>query len=225
VCLQEVDAGQPRSAGVHQAREAASGLAAAHWRFLPALAGTPSPWRTWQRLLPVPLGPADVDGRPLFGVAVLSRRPVRRWHAVALGAGRARLPVQAPGPAGGPPRWRWVPDEPRVALAAELDGVTVVGTHLSFSPPTALAQLRRLRRWAARLPGPVVVAGDLNLPGSLPARLLGGTSVAREPTYPGADPRLRLDHVVVPPGVPVTGAGTLGLAVGDHRAVVATLGR
>jgi endonuclease/exonuclease/phosphatase family metal-dependent hydrolase len=224
-CLQEVDVAQPRSHRAHQVEVAAEALRAPYWRFAPALTGTPSPWRTWHRLVPHTRdagGPAD---RPMFGNAVLSRRPVRAWHVLGLGSGRARLPLRAPGPDGAA-RWWWVPDEPRVALAAELDGVTVVSTHLSYSPPTAVRQLLRLRAWTARLPGPVVVAGDLNLPGGLPARLLGGRGLVAGPTYPAVDPRLQLDHVLALPSAgPVTAVAsrTQRLDVGDHLAVVASL--
>jgi endonuclease/exonuclease/phosphatase family metal-dependent hydrolase len=225
LCLQEVDVGQPRSHLAHQARAVAAALAAPHWRFAPTLAGVPGPRRAWHPVVPVALG-ASVPGglRPLFGNAVVSRTPVLAWHVLGLGSSRARLPVRAAHPASGTPAWWWVPDEPRVALAAELDGVTVVCTHLSFWPPAAVRQLRRLRSWSARLPGPVVVAGDLNLPGTLPARLLGGTSAVRTPTYPAGTPRVQLDHVVLPVGCRASAASVRRLNVGDHRAVVVAVG-
>ena len=52
--------------------------------------------------------------------------PVRQWHVLGLGSGRARLPLQAPDPRTGRLRRWWFPDEPRVAVAAEVDGATVV---------------------------------------------------------------------------------------------------
>ena len=39
--LQEVDIAQPRSGGRHQVRDAAEAMAAEHWRFAPAVRGTP----------------------------------------------------------------------------------------------------------------------------------------------------------------------------------------
>jgi endonuclease/exonuclease/phosphatase (EEP) superfamily protein YafD len=84
-------------------------------------------------------------------------------------------------------------------------------------------QLRRLRRWAASLPGPVVVAGDLNLPGGVPARLLGATSLVRAASFPASEPRLQLDHLLAL-GVVAARDGTAGaLPVGDHRALTVTV--
>jgi endonuclease/exonuclease/phosphatase family metal-dependent hydrolase len=171
LALQEVDAAQPRSHCADQAAVVAGAVGAVDWRAAATLAGTPGPVRTWRPLVPPLLrGPGAAPAQPYFGIALLSRLPVRRWSVLGLGAGRARLPMRAPDPRTGRPRLWWIPDEPRAAVAAELDGLTVVATHLSFSPPTAVRQLRRLRAWIAELPGPVVVAGDLNLPGSLPGR-------------------------------------------------------
>ena len=196
LALQEVDAGQPRSHGVHQAAEVARALGA-DWRMCPTVAGTPDPFRSWQPAAPSLRGVGDSLDGPAYGIALLSRRPVRRWHVLGLGSGRARLPVRAPDPRTGRPRTWWFPDEPRAAVAAEVDGATVVSTHLSFAPHTSVRQLLRLRRWVAGLPGPVVVAGDLNLPGSLPARLLRGRDLVRTATFPAAEPRVQLDHLVL----------------------------
>lgn len=228
VSLQEVDRDQPRSGSVDQAAVAADALGAADWRFAPALVGTHEPMtpgsaRSWAAAPPVVLGTgATSDGVPRFGVAVLSRRPVLRWEVLALGSGRTALPLRVPDPRTGRMRVFWFPDEPRVALAAVLDGVTVVGTHLSFAPSTSWRQLGTLRRWAATLPGPVVLAGDLNLPGPVAGRRSGGRLLARTPTFPGPDPRLQLDHVIAlgPSSVRGSGASARQLDVGDHRALV-----
>jgi endonuclease/exonuclease/phosphatase family metal-dependent hydrolase len=226
LALQEVDAGQARSGGTDQAAVVARALGAVDWRAAATLAGTPSPFRgTWTAADPQALrGPGRAVSGPAYGVALLSRRPVHGWAVLGLGTGRARLPVRAPDPATGRLRTWWVPDEPRIAVAACLDGVTVIGTHLSFSPPTAVRQLRRLRRWAASLPGPVVLAGDLNLPGSVPARLLGATRLVAEASFPAHAPRLQLDHLLALDGA-VTGgeAAVRALPVGDHRALTVTV--
>ena len=227
LAVQEVDAGQPRSSGVDQAAALGAGLGAglgADWRMAATVAGTPDPFRSWQPLEPRLRGPGEGPGQPVYGIALLSRRPVRRWHVLGLGTGRARLPLRAPDPRTGRARLWWFPDEPRVAVAAEVEGLTVVATHLSFAPHTALRQLGRLRRWAAALPGPVVLAGDLNLPGSVPARVLGARSLVRAPTFPGVDPRVQLDHLLAVGGRVRSDDGTaVQLSVGDHRALVATV--
>jgi endonuclease/exonuclease/phosphatase family metal-dependent hydrolase len=219
LAVQEVDAGQPRSGGAHQAAVLAGALGC-DWRMVATLAGTPGPFRTWSAVPPVPRGPRDpVDG-PRYGVALLSRRPVRRWTALGLGTGRGRLPMRATDPGTGRSRLWLFPDEPRAAVAAELDGLTVVGTHLSFAPVTAVRQLRLLRRWVT--PGRLVVAGDLNLPGPVPARVLGARPLVRARTHPAAAPRLQLDHLLGR-GVRTAAAEVRALAVGDHRLVVAEL--
>lgn len=223
LAVQEVDAGQPRSGTVDQAAVLGAALGA-DWRMAAAVAGTPDPFRSWQPLEPRLRGPGEASDGPTYGIALLSRRPVRRWHVLALGAGRAKLPLRAPDPRTGRPRLWWFPDEPRVAVAAEVDGLTVVSTHLSFAPQTSVRQLLRIRRWVATLPGPVVVAGDLNLPGAVPARVLGGRDLVRAATFPGADPRVQLDHLLaVGAAVRSDDGVAVQLAVGDHRALFATV--
>lgn len=227
VALQEVDAGQDRSGGAHQAALAAAACGARDWRLAPALVGTPSPVvpgaaPTWRPAEGALVGPHDAVVEPVFGVALLSRRPVRSWHVLPLAAGRGRLRLRAPDPRTGAVRWWSFPDEPRVAVAAVLEGgVTVACTHLSFSPPTAVRQLRRVRHWLAAAPGPVrLLLGDLNLPWRLPALVAGGEQLVRGGTYPASGPRMQLDHVLALQGEvrgEVVGAS---LALGDHLPLV-----
>ena len=184
LALQEVDAGQPRSDGADQAAVLAGALGC-DWRMVATLVGTPGPFRSWSAVgEPVPRGPgAPVD------------EPVTGWRCSAAGPSCAGAPsgwapaaaAAAAGtdPRTGRPRLWLFPDEPRAAVVAELDGLTVVGTHLSFAPVTAARQLRVLRRAAGTTPGPLVVAGDLNLPARLPARLLGADPLVREADVPG----------------------------------------
>ncbi|GAB3352505.1 endonuclease/exonuclease/phosphatase family protein [Modestobacter lapidis] len=224
LAVQEVDAGQPRSHGLSQPAVVAAALSATDWRFAPTIDGTPDPVRSWRPVDPAVLGgPDDDPAGPRYGIALFTRLPVRRWSVHALGAGRARLPIRAPDPRTGVARWWSFPDEPRVALAAELAGCTVVGTHLSFAPHTAARQLLRLRGWARQLPGPVLVAGDLNLPGPAPARLTGGQRLVTAPTYPGPAPRVQLDHLLALGALTASDVEVRELAVGDHRLVTATV--
>ena len=223
LALQEVDAGQARSAGVDQAAVLAAALRG-EWRMAATVAGTPDPFRSWQPLDPRLRGADEPAGGPVYGVALVSRRPVHRWHVLGLGSGRAKLPLRGPDPRTGRPRLWWFPDEPRVAVAAEVEGLTVVSTHLSFAPQTSVRQLLRLRQWAATLPGPVVVAGDLNLPGAVAGRLLGGTPLVRAATFPAHEPKVQLDHLLAVGGRVRSDDGTaVLLPVGDHRALFATV--
>jgi endonuclease/exonuclease/phosphatase family metal-dependent hydrolase len=225
LAIQEVDVGQPRSHGVDQPATVAAALDATDWRFAAAVTGTPDPFRSWTPVDPPVLRAAgDLLRGPHYGIALVSRLPVHRWSVLALGTGRARLPLQGPDPRTGRTRRWWFPDEPRLAVAAELAGCTVVGTHLSFAPHTALRQLLRLRRWAGSLPGPVVLAGDLNLVGRLPATVFGAQRLVSGPSYPAPEPRVQFDHVLGP-------AATLHpqrpevrrLALGDHRLVTVSV--
>lgn len=226
LAVQEVDAGQPRSREVDQAAALGAGLDG-DWRMAATVHGTPDPFASWQTVHPPLLrAPGDAVPGPVYGVALVSRRPVRRWSVLALGSGRARLPLQAPDPRTGRTRLWWFPDEPRVAVAAELDGITVIATHLSFAPHTSVRQLLRLRRWAATLPGPVVLAGDLNLPASVAERVVGGVGLVRARTFPAAEPRAQLDHLVAVGGRVRSEDGVaVRLPVGDHRALLATVRR
>jgi endonuclease/exonuclease/phosphatase family metal-dependent hydrolase len=221
LAVQEIDVAQPRSHAVDQPAEVAAALGVTEWRFAAAVAGTPDPFRSWTPVDPPVLrGSWEQLPGPHYGIALFSRLPVRRWSVQALGAGRARLPIRAPDPRTGDVRTWWFPDEPRLAVAAELAGVTVIGTHLSFAPHTAARQLLRLRRWARTLPGPVLVAGDLNLIGPLPATLARAQRLVTAPTYPAPAPRVQFDHVLALDPVTAGPAEVRALAFGDHRLVV-----
>ncbi|MEJ5944900.1 endonuclease/exonuclease/phosphatase family protein [Pseudokineococcus basanitobsidens] len=232
LAVQELDVGGERSGGVHQPAAVARALAAAggdvDWRFAPTVLGIPgsgAPRQPVAGRLEDPAWPED--DRPRYGTALLVRRPVRRWRALPLRAGGLPLPLPVRHPTSGRPGVLVVPDEPRVAVAAELDGLTVVATHLSFAPPVAVRQLRRVRRWSAGLPGPVLLVGDLNLPDGLPSRLLRARDLVTAPTYPLPAPVRQLDHVLaLPPlgdrrGHPMlpwrAAEVELRLGVGDHR--------
>ncbi|HSK61927.1 MAG TPA: hypothetical protein VK935_23040, partial [Actinomycetospora sp.] len=126
-----------------------------------------------------------------------------------------------------------VRDEPRLGLAAVLaPGApvgTVVATHLSFAPGFNVAQLARLVRAVRELPGPVVLLGDLNMPGPVPTAVLSRwRSLAREATFPAVAPRIQFDHALVrdDPDRPlpaVAAVETVLTEVSDHRALAVDL--
>ena len=216
LALQEVDRFQPRSGCADQPALVAEAVGAVDYRFVPSLMGTPGgPWR--------PATDADpVSTHPAYGVALFSRLPVTRWATVRLPrAPRAGAPMRSA--ASG--RWAWVADEPRVAVvarvAAPFGEVTVAAAHLSFVPAWNAWQLRRLLAALRRLPGPYLLIGDLNLPGSLPQALCRWTPLVRGRTFPAPEPRMQLDHVLASPGLVGGRAWVVYLPVSDHRAVVA----
>jgi endonuclease/exonuclease/phosphatase family metal-dependent hydrolase len=218
--LQEIDRNQARSGGVDQTAAVADATGAVAWRFEPALVGEPG--ATWR---------ASVDGddpasaEAGYGVGLVSRFPVRRWHVIRLRAAKVRAPVAVPGD-----RWgvMLLADEPRVALAAEVETPTgplvVATTHLSFVPGWNVVQLRRVTRALAALGLPCVLLGDLNMPGGLPARATGWRALARVRTFPAAKPSLQIDHALGHGLMPlVANVGSPELALSDHRALVVDL--
>ena len=222
--LQEVDRGQARSDGVDQTEAVARGTHAQAWHFEPALFGEPGGvWRP-----AVAFGPprrAEPTDEAAYGVGLVSRVPVLDWHAVHLPPARGRSPVYVPG------RHRFIllPDEPRAAVAALVDGPSgplwVANCHLSFVPGWNAVQLRRLTRELAGLGHPCVLLGDLNLPGTVPARVSGWRTLARAKTFPADEPKLQIDHALGRgPLPPVADVDAPRLPLSDHRALVLELG-
>lgn len=211
VALQETDRALDRSGGVHQTAWLAERLGMEH-AFAPALLGDPeTAWTT--------VG-ADDPGGPAYGVALLSRHPLR-------GVTRRPLPGGGPGhrrtrPTPSRPGWD---REPRVLLAADVvtpDGpVRVATTHLSYLPWHGLVQLRAA---VAGAEGPTVLAGDFNLPVRVVRVALGRgwRHAGGAPTYPSVRPRTQPDQLVVHGGW--WGTATVGSpGASDHLPLVATV--
>lgn len=218
LALQEVDRDQMRSGNLDLAAIAAEAAGAAAWRFLPAaVEGPDGRWR-----------PAEAyggnHGGPAYGVALLSRYPVSSWREIRFPPAPIRSPVLLPGRG----RVRLLRDEPRVALVAAMEtpagAVTVVATHLSFVPGWNAAQLAGLVKLLRRTPEPVLLVGDLNLPGALPRLLTGWSPLARCPTFPSPEPRVQIDHVLgLGAFPPVRSVATPRLPLSDHRPLVVDL--
>lgn len=221
LCLQEVDRGQSRSGGVDQTAEVADAMGAAAWRFEPALVGEPGGrWRAAEDAdaAAVPGGEAG------YGVGLVSRLPVKAWHVLRLRPARVRSPVFVPGRRA----VILLDDEPRVGVAAELDGpggpLLVASTHLSFVPGWNAVQLRRLTRWLTGLGHPAVLLGDLNLPGALPRWASGWPALANVRTFPADRPSMQLDHALGRGRLPdVVAVAAPRLPLSDHRALVVDL--
>ncbi len=229
VALQEVDRGQDRSGGTDLLQAVRQALGTAEARFVPTLTGQvglrapedgqarPAASRVLGAWSGRRRARGDETGEPGYGIAVLSRHPVSAWR-------RLRLPAASPFLAGR----QLGPDEPRAALAAVVETpegpLTVVGTHLSSWRRWNRAQLWTLRHRLRAAPRPLVLAGDLNVRGQLPARITGWRELVHVPTYPRTRPFLRIDHVLADGDVDAAApARALDLGLSDHRAVVVDL--
>jgi endonuclease/exonuclease/phosphatase family metal-dependent hydrolase len=116
-------------------------------------------------------------------------------------------------------------EEPRGAIVASLDGVSIVATHLSTDRWARRRQVRALAALAASLDPPVVVAGDLNSSrwGLGPLARQGFRGGRIGPTVAtGPFPR-QVDHVLGGPGVIVGRTRSLPGDASDHIPVVAEL--
>jgi endonuclease/exonuclease/phosphatase family metal-dependent hydrolase len=217
LCLQEVDRNQPRSAHADLTAIAADAMGASDHRFVAALSGTPG--ATWLA--------ATGDEQPdaaAYGVALLSRHPVTGWQVVRLPPVPVRAPVWFPGRR----RPEWVRDEPRVAVAAQVQTphgeVRVTTTHLSFIRWWNLRQLRLLVRSVQDGVAPLVLTGDLNMDARRASDLTGLRPLASGPTFPADTPEEQLDHILTDDARFVTThEEVVELPLSDHRALVADL--
>ncbi|MFF5536487.1 endonuclease/exonuclease/phosphatase family protein [Streptomyces cinerochromogenes] len=168
------------------------------------------------------LPPATADGeRRRYGVAVLSRYPVRdaQNHEIT------RLSTQTPDPVPAP-----APGFAEVTVRVRGTAVHVYTTHLDYrtDPSVRRAQVDDMLAVLAEDTGPKVLLGDFNAEPGAPelARLWGPLADAAPDggrTYPAVDPVRRIDLVTVSPDVAVTGAQTRATTASDHRPVVADL--
>jgi endonuclease/exonuclease/phosphatase family metal-dependent hydrolase len=216
--LQEVDRDQPRSLGADLTAVAAEAMGATEHQFVAALHGTPG--GTWMAATG-----DEQPGSATYGIALLSRYPVVSWRVVRLPALKASVPL-----------WSTLnnrpflaKDEPRVAIAAVLEGphgeFTVCNTHLSFIPGWNARQLRRLVASLTGTREPLVLIGDLNMEQRQAARVSGLRPIASAATFPAAHPRRQIDHVLVRGGLRATGAAeSVQVPLSDHRALVVPCG-
>jgi endonuclease/exonuclease/phosphatase family metal-dependent hydrolase len=214
LALQEVDRDQPRSQGADLTAVAAEAMGAVDSQFVAALSGTPG--GTWMAATG-----DEQPGSAAYGIALLSRHPVVSWRVVRLPTLRGRGPVWFRDSR----RAAIVRDEPRVAVAAVIDGpagqFTVANTHLSFVPFWNSWQLRRLVGSLAGTREPLVLVGDLNMEPEQAQRVSGLRPLAAGLTFPAETPARQLDHVLVRGACRATGpAWTVGLPLSDHRALV-----
>ena len=163
LAIQEVDYLQPRSNQIRTVELIAEKCNYRYWAFAPALTGTPGfKWEDSQDFI------NNNENKTLptsYGIGMLSRVPVVKWHRYSLKKSMIGLPLAITSPKG--TRIMYVPDEPRAVIAAELEnGITVISAHLSFVPPVNTLQLRKVRHWTYNLLCSVMVFRVGLMPGS-----------------------------------------------------------
>lgn len=217
LALQEVDQNQHRSGFRDLTSIAAESMGASHHRFVAAIHG--SPGATW-----VAATGEEQPDSAAYGVALLSRYPVKGWQVLRL----EPVPVAVPMRFGDRLRPYLVRDEPRVAVIATIESpvgeLTVACTHLSFIPWWNVRQLRKVARATTEAPGNALVMGDLNMGPERAAHVTGMHSLGRHPTFPVDEPREQLDHVLARGTLRVHDSAAPALPISDHRALWAEVG-
>jgi endonuclease/exonuclease/phosphatase family metal-dependent hydrolase len=227
--FQEVDHFLPRSASRPQIRDIAESVNAQYWAMGPSVIGTPG--ESWRKkhdhepeIITQITSHADLM-HECYGIGIVSKIPVMSWHRLNLGNSPIGLPLVVPGDetGKGKPRFIYVKDEPRLALAAVLEnGWTVINTHLSFVPILNLIQLKRVKKWALDLAQKTgtraVIMGDLNLPKNLPIAFSSWKSLVTANTYPSWGAKIQFDYILARDlpqvgyqGVPISSTG-----ISDH---------
>lgn len=258
IALQEVDLGQRRSGRLDQTAVLADLLGWEGRRFAATYAGPVVGLRRRPRRSALTGRADDVLG-PLrallgagpagFGNALLTRLPVRAWRVARLGRGPAVLTRRGGGRALDPRSYALSTSTMRNMIAAQIGpvdgaggpgGLAVASTHLATRTGTAAAQLAAAWAALAALPGPHVLAGDLNLHAELLAPLGIARGLGEGATYPSGAPARRIDHILTDPwptgadGLPMSaqeavsrtggtllravGSGARSLVVSDHAA-------
>ena len=119
--------------------------------------------------------------------------------------------------------------EPRAAIVATVDGITVCATHLSIHRPEVHDQLAAAVGPLTSRPGPRMLVGDLNLLPDEVAHVVeaAGMTLAdtTAPTFPRNEPRIRIDHVAVSDDLRVVGVEVVPTASSDHCALVVEVER
>lgn len=188
--LQEVDHLQPRSMNINTIGEIAERNGYSHWVYAPSIFGTPG---SKYEVATSHKSHNKSDELPTsYGIGLLSRIPITSYEILQLKRAPFGLPLIVQTPKG--PRIMFVPDEPRMAIAATLEnGITVVTAHLSFVPPFNTLQLRKIKKWASSLSSSVIYLGDFNW---LLFGRSGFKSLNKKKSYPGWKPRVKFDFIL-----------------------------
>ena len=198
IAIQEVDHGLGRSNNAIQTRDIAIAMGAKHYAFAPSVIGSPDgSWRKADSIVESNFaGEADFQSES-YGIGIISKIPVTNWHRLDLGKSPFGAPIVIPNTETGKPKAIYIKDEPRLAIAAQLEnGWTVINTHLSFVPGMNLFQLRKLKNWADTFGERVLLMGDFNLPGSIPAMGSKWQSLILQNTFPSWLPKVQFDYIL-----------------------------
>ena len=198
IAIQEVDHGLARSNSAFQTRDIAIAMGAKNWAFAPAIIGSPEgKWEKANNDIATNLkSNSDIDSGS-YGIGIISKIKVLKWHRLNLGRSLVGMPLLIPDTETGKAKAIYIKDEPRLALAAELEnGWTVINTHLSFVPGVNVFQLSKLKKWADSFGEKVLLMGDFNLPGSIPAIGSKWQSLILQNTYPSWKPKIQFDYIL-----------------------------
>jgi endonuclease/exonuclease/phosphatase family metal-dependent hydrolase len=190
IALQEVDYLQERSMNLKTIEEIAQENGYPYWVYAPTMFGTPG--TNYQTATDHKSHSHGADIPTSYGIALLSRIPIKSYEILTLKKAPFGLPLIVQTPKG--PRAMFVPDEPRMAIAATLENaMTVVTAHLSFVPPFNTMQLRRIKRWSEKFEGKKVFLGDFNW---LLFGKAGLKSLNKKKSYPGWKPKVKFDFIL-----------------------------
>ncbi|MCW2504828.1 MAG: Metal-dependent hydrolase-like protein [Actinomycetia bacterium] len=156
---------------------------------------------------------------PVWGDAILTRLPVVSVRSHPLPRAGAAIGAQA------------------LAVVLDVGGreLGVIGTHLQPAggrrPTEQARELGRIARELAQPGRPVVIGGELGLSPSTPefagliaGGLIDGLAAARPlATYPSAQPRDELDHVLTTPDLAASDIAAPRVRMSNHRPVAVTL--
>lgn len=220
LAIQEVDHRLTRSNGSAQTSEIALAMNASEWAFAPAIIGSPEgKWEKANNEIATNLKSTSAVDSGSYGIGIVSKIRVTKWHRLNLGRSLIGMPLLIPDTETGKAKAIYIRDEPRLALAAEIEnGWTVINTHLSFVPGMNLLQLRKLKRWADSFGEKVLLLGDFNLPGGIPAIGSNWQSLHVQNTYPSWKPKIQFDYILSK-GVAlkdVTQVPTTKSSISDH---------
>lgn len=226
LALQEIDMGLERSNNANQVALIAEEMGAVAWGFLPTVHGTPGiSWRKLTSSERRVITNVDQAAAQFYGVAIVSKVPVKHWLRCELGKAWIGLPLLVANAKGKVAPF-YVKDEPRVAIAAVLEnGWTVINTHLSFVPFVNSFQLLKLTRWAKRIEREystkVILLGDFNLPWGLPTRITKWQRATDSLTYPSWKPAISFDYILLRQSEIDTATETVHEqpAISDHRPI------